>query len=727
MWIVLAVASVILVLPVQSFQQGFVNTPASTIEITKISLSASKEFLQDGKTDEARYSIEFASGSFALSLPELRTHDAEITDRVHIDLLDMASSVRSDQIDIELINSALSRLDRYNITVENTDLIVVDMLTIADEHYAVAVTEDNEAAYVISKYLFEESKRLFEENADPEVMLDLEQMSFFKDIKTAVDNRDSHVTVGTLVSAIQRDLLGTGTAGRDLGVLYERIRVLYSQLLEAVDAGDYKAAEEYAIEAYLENFEYLEPSLEAVDAEFMYALEIDMRENLRDEISDGASPKVIRDLLEESILPDLLKAEAMVDAHIESSDGSIGIQRELKDRGDTTDEQQSEVRDEIDFIRDSLQEMLVHYEAGDVQSAYVTARTAYLDSYEYIEIPLRPIDPDFTLEVEYQFADLRNLIKEQATYNEVRDTTAKIERNLDESERLVTGSGLVAPWIAFSASFAIIFREGLESVLILGAIMTYLEASRNTRFKPYVHYGIIAAVGATAVTWVIASYIIEISGANRELIEAIAALSATAVLFYVSFWILNKIEHKKWMEFVKAKVWQATTTGSVMVFVMLSFFTVYREGFETVLFYQAMLSFAKYMEAYVGLGFVVGMASLFVIYFVMRRLGKRLPLRVLFGLTMGIGAYLSIAFLGNAIREFQILDVIPYTSMMGVIPRLDINMATMTGIYPTLETVVGQIVLLCVYLVASAYILVMRPRREKKMAAMRRSHGTENV
>ena len=298
-----------------------------------------------------------------------------------------------------------------------------------------------------------------------------------------------------------------------------------------------------------------------------------------------------------------------------------------------------------------------------------------------------------------------------------------IKRNLDESERLVTGTGQVAPLIAFSASFAIIFREGLESVLILGAIITYLEASRNSRFKPYVHYGIVAAIGATAVTWVVASYIVEISGVNRELIEAVAALSATGVLFYVSFWILNKIEHKKWMEFVKAKVWQATTTGGVMVFTMLSFFTVYREGFETVLFYQAMLGFAKYMEVYVGAGFAVGIGSLLLLYFVMRRLGRRLPLRALFGLTMGIGAYLSIAFLGNAIRELQVLDIVPYTSMLGTIPRLDINMATMTGIYPTLETVVAQIVLLAIYLVAAGYVLILRPKKERAIQQMRKSRG----
>ena len=138
-----------------------------------------------------------------------------------------------------------------------------------------------------------------------------------------------------------------------------------------------------------------------------------------------------------------------------------------------------------------------------------------------------------------------------------------------------------------------------------------------------------------------------------------------------------------------------------------------------------MSGFAKYMEAYVGLGFIVGLGSLFLIYYVLRKLGRKLPLRALFGLTMGVGAYMSVAFLGNAIRELQVLEVIPYTGMIGIIPRLDINLATMTGIYPTLETVVAQIILLGIYLLASAYVLVVRPQKEKRLASMRKSHGDE--
>lgn len=182
------------------------------------------------------------------------------------------------------------------------------------------------------------------------------------------------------------------------------------------------------------------------------------------------------------------------------------------------------------------------------------------------------------------------------------------------------------------------------------------------------------------------------------------------------------METKKWIEFVKAKIWKATTTGSVMVFVMLSFFTIYREGFETVLFYQAMLSFAKYMEWYVAAGLVLGLGIITAVTFVIRRLGKKLPLRVLFALTMGIGAYMSVAFMGNAVREFQEVGYIQ-TTHVDAIPRLDINTAAMTGIHPTIETTIAQLVLTAVYLAGSAYVLVIQPRRQKAVASARKSRA----
>src|SRR5215217_2371401 len=409
-------------------------------------------------------------------------------------------------------------------------------------------------------------------------------------------------------------------------------------------------------------------------------------------------------------------------ADIQTLSKGFGIYTgERRGIGQASDSSKVSVRNNIDQIRLSLDDMLNQYSKGSYAEALSTSRSAYLDSYENIEVPLRPINPDFTLDMEIKFAELRNLIQTKTSYEKVQNKAFEIRKGLDESERLVSGTGIIAPTIAFSSSFSIIFREGLESALIIGAILTYLEASRNERFKKHVYYGIFIAVVGTVVTWTVAEHIIQISGANRELIEAIAGLSAVGVLFWVSFWVLNKIETKRWIEFVKAKVWKATATGSVMVFVMLSFFTVYREGFETVLFYQAMLSFAKYMEWYVVAGLVIGLAVIVGTAIVVRKLGRRLPLKVLFALTMGIGAYMSIAFMGNAIREFQELGYISTTHLIGTVPRLDINLAAMTGIHPTVETIVAQIILLAVYVAGSLYILIILPRRQRLIEGARKS------
>jgi high-affinity iron transporter len=127
------------------------------------------------------------------------------------------------------------------------------------------------------------------------------------------------------------------------------------------------------------------------------------------------------------------------------------------------------------------------------------------------------------------------------------------------------------------------------------------------------------------------------------------------------------------------------------------------------------------MELYVLAGMVLGLAIIIAVVFIIRKLGKKLPLRVLFGLTMGVGAFMSITFLGNALREFQELGWLSTTHLFGIIPRLDINIATMTGIHPTLETVVGQLILLAIYVVGSLYILFIQPRRQQKIASMRKS------
>jgi high-affinity iron transporter len=577
---------------------------------------------------------------------------------------------------------------------------------------------------------------------------------FITNLNTLIDSKsDNTQEFSRIISAIENDLnesnnirmpSTTSTVDPSLQVYYDNIDILLNNAISSIKNGNYLAADKNVSSAYLDNFEYLEAPIEEVNSTLMLQIETNMRENLRALIKNQTSLADIEAYIS-NIKDDLQVSKQLLStpsiaqsnnnftipssfvtntANIDSLKQGFGVYTgERRSMGEASEDFKGQVRNDIDTIRLKLDEVVSIYNQNDTSQALATAKSAYLDSYENIEIPLRPIDPDFTLEMEIKFAELRNLISSNAPSDEVVSKIAELKSGLDESERFVSGIGVVAPAIAFSSSFSIIFREGLEAALILGAILTYLEASRNEKFKKHVYAGIVLAIALTAVTWIIAQFIIEISGAQRELIEAIAGISAVVVLFWVSFWVLNKIETKKWIEFVKAKVWQATTTGSFMVFVLLAFFTVYREGFETVLFYQALFSFATYMEIYVLAGLVLGLAVIIAVVFLVRKLGRKLPLRVLFGLTMGIGAFMSITFLGNAIREFQELGWISTTPIYNIVPRLDINVATMTGIHPTVETVVAQIILLSIYLVGSLYILFIQPRRQQKIASMRKSVG----
>lgn len=650
-----------------------------------------------------------------------------------------SEEIRADVESIEAIIDGILARPEFAADKGMASQAVVFLLRDAVQSYSLPdrIDRENAAGLVqVAKQRYEQQiAGLLDERRDKEIT------SFFADLEILITQNASADEVARLAGAIERDLaeelsLSEG-AGGDHAKYFANIRSLLGQAVDAVKAGDYKRADSLAISAYLDNYEYLEAPIEKHNAELMTTIEVEMREELRKMIKAGAPADEIEafvngiyeklDRAEELLANDPLLASGTAPsgfADIEGLKAGFGTyQGERKERGETEDDAKAAVRRDIDQIRLKLDEVLRLYREGNADGALLTARSAYLDSYENIELPLRPIDPDFTLEMEIKFAELRNLIQADAPYEQVAAKVTEIRSGLDESERLVSGTGVLAPAIAFSTSFSIIFREGLESALIVGAILTYLEASRNERFKKHVYYGIVLAFAGTAATWFVAQYVIDISGASKELIEAIAGVSAVAVLFWVSFWILNKVETKKWIEFVKAKVWKATTTGSVMVFVLLSFFTVYREGFETVLFYQALLSFAKYMEWYVAAGLVLGLGVITAATFVVRKFGRKLPLRVLFGLTMGIGAYMSIAFMGNAIREFQEVGYLPTTHMLGTIPRLDINLATMTGIHPTLETVVAQFILLTVYLAGSTYVLVLQPRRQKMVESARKSRA----
>ena len=368
---------------------------------------------------------------------------------------------------------------------------------------------------------------------------------------------------------------------------------------------------------------------------------------------------------------------------------------------------------ELETARDLVDESVELYEAGDAEAAYTAARNSYLDHFEYVEIPLRVRDEGLTLVVEEDYAALRNLIDAGVSQEDVELAAAAVHRGLNDVERTLSKPGLAAPILALVYAFTIVFREGFEAVLVVAAVLGYLEASRNTQYRGAVLKGVAGAVGATVLLFIATTLFVQLAPLQRELLEAGTALLAVVVLFYVSFWLITRLEHRRWMEFMKAKVWAAATTGSTLALAGVGFTAVFREGFETTLFFQALVSFADGLLSYVIIGAVAGVAVLAVIAWFIFKAGRKLPVKVFLTTAVTMIMILSVAFIGNAVRGFQEAAYLPVTHIESL-PDLPIFVSSLTGWYPTRETLLAQGALSVVYILGAIWTFIVLPRREQR-------------
>lgn len=368
--------------------------------------------------------------------------------------------------------------------------------------------------------------------------------------------------------------------------------------------------------------------------------------------------------------------------------------------------------DQLQQVRVSMNETLSLFKQGKEAEALKQAQQGYLKHFEYVEIPLRVADPQFTLDAESKFAEVRQAIRDQRT-GDVRDRIVELRGIVDEAERKLSSPGLTAPLLVTSQSFLIIFREGLEAVLLLSVLLGYLEAAKATQFRRPILWGVGFAGLATLLTVVAVHFIIELAPVGREVMEAATAILAVAVLFWVSFWLISRLEHERWMEFLKARVWTAVSVGSAASLMLIGFTAVYREGFETVLFYEALFSFGQGLAGWILLGLGLGFVALGAVTVAIFKLGRRLPVKTFLSLAVVLLMATSIAFLGNAVYELQQADVVGYHRLLGW-PRLPIYLAQATGYYPTSETVFAQAALLAVYVLGALWMFVARPAMQRR-------------
>lgn len=365
--------------------------------------------------------------------------------------------------------------------------------------------------------------------------------------------------------------------------------------------------------------------------------------------------------------------------------------------------------EELDVVRESIGETLRLVDAGHAEEALAQASDGYLLHFELVEIPLRAVDPDLTIQAEGVFAETRGLIRDDAPVAEVRAKLVELQGLVAESERRLTDVGVGAPAIIFGQSFLIIFREGLEVVLLLAVLLGYLESAKAGAYRRPVLIGVALATVASAVTLVLMRQIVGVLPVSRELIEALTSLLAVVTLFWVSCWLIQRLDHKRWMEFLKARVWRAVSVGSSASLILLGFTAVYREGFETALFYQALLSFGAGLTPWVAAGFALGALTLAAVTLVIFRLGRRLPVSTFLKVAVIAVMATSVAFLGNAVHGLQEAFVVDRTPLG---PRPPIFLSQATGWWPTAQTILAQVLLTLVYVAAGVYVFVLKPRRD---------------
>lgn len=342
-------------------------------------------------------------------------------------------------------------------------------------------------------------------------------------------------------------------------------------------------------------------------------------------------------------------------------------------------------RSPLEVAREGTEEAVAAFRAGDLRAAGSAALSAYLDGFELTEGSLSVVDASLTRRVEREMMALRRTVETQgATVPEVERRAAKVLESLAEAERLLE-AGSLTPGVLFASSLVILLREGMEAILILGAIGAFIIKSGHREALRYMHAGWMGALALGAATWAASTWLLDIGGATREMTEGITALFAAAMLLYVGFWMHRKLNAERWNTFLRQYVGRALEGGTLWTLTLISFVAVYREAFETVLFYQALWAQSGGGSNAILSGAGAAAALLVVAAWSIFRLGVRLPLKQFFGATAAVMISLAVIFGGKGVVALQEAGKLPSTPV-DFIPRIDL-----LGIYPSWQTLAVQV------------------------------------
>lgn len=337
------------------------------------------------------------------------------------------------------------------------------------------------------------------------------------------------------------------------------------------------------------------------------------------------------------------------------------------------------------LARTRLQEGVEAFADGDAGLARDKVLSAYLDGVEPIEPLLGTRDAKLLRELETAMAGVRAAIGRGDAVADVQASADAAETLLDRAEATLGDDDEAGATTAFVGALTILLREGLEALLIVIAMVAFLRKAGRTEAMRYVHGGWIGALVAGGATWVAATYLVEISGASREVTEGFAALFAAVVLVSVGIWMHGKSQADAWQRYIREKLSHALSRGSAWFLFLLAFVVVYREAFETVLFYAALWSQGHH-EAIMA-GAAAAVVALAVVAWLMLRYSRRLPFGRFFALSAALVAVLAVVLAGKGIAALQEAGWLPMSLFDG--PRIDL-----LGIHPTVEGMGVQLVVL---------------------------------
>ncbi|TWT23443.1 c-type cytochrome [Luteimonas marina] len=350
--------------------------------------------------------------------------------------------------------------------------------------------------------------------------------------------------------------------------------------------------------------------------------------------------------------------------------------------------------------RSLLRQAMAAYRDGDAKRAKDLALSAYLDGFEPVEPLLAARDNPLMVKIEAAMARVRSGIAGNADAAVLQAQVDELDGLFGEAEQ-VLAQDRTSSASSFIAAFTILLREGLEALLIVVAIIALLRKAGRTEMLPWVHGGWLSALGAGVLTWALATWVITISGASRELSEGFGSLLAAVVLVWVGIWMHGKSHADAWQRYVRDKLSHALGKTSGIFLLGLVFVVVYREVFETILFFAAIWNQGS--QGSVIAGGVAASLVLVAIGWVMMRYSRRLPIGQFFRYSSLLIAALAVVLIGKAVSALQEAGYLPITWIDGG-PRVEL-----LGLYPTVEGIAAQIVIALVLVVG--FVLSNRSAR----------------